>query len=298
MLKQLFLMFYIHFTIYPKFFSQSNWFFFIIKYVTVRKMYHFCFKKKQNIQYENLGDKRFRVNCKLFFCYWFFYIFKDLVIFLIKKFAKNFYFWCIEIIYNRYMIVNMDKKKKNLDLTCIEIFFYNNNKFFNLKKQSSSLITNKNLKFLLFIGKFNLKQLKWVNLDSKRIFDNEKEDMGPFSFCTYKERLSQKKYLYTKIKSYRFWKKISFHPFFLCPVEKNPFSKNNIILPCGHIFSTGTINSLSMKVLTNEKYINKVKKAKTAKFIECPWCEVIHENLLYSGLVSDPCFFSIEDFLF
>jgi len=277
----------------PQIFSEREGVFFIIKYVKMRKICLFYFKKKLNIKKKGLFIKHFTIDSKLFFFYWNFYFLKNHVIYLLKKFSMNFFFFLIVLMDKKYMKI---KSKKNgiLNLIFLEDFLKKYYSFVKLIKHSLKLVGCGYISLFFFIGEKNIKKIEWLKLENKYLLNIYNRTVCLFGFLNYKRNIFKKETLNINIELYRFWKKINTHQFFLCPIEKDSSKKKIAVLPCGHIFSLGTIIKLSDKILTNENYLNQMMKMIQIKLIECPWCDIIHENWQNRRLAFDSCDFLKE----
>jgi len=270
----------------PKIFSERQGGGGFIKYVKMRKICLFYFKKKLNIRKKALFIKHFTIDCKLFFFYWNFYFLKNHVIYLLKKFSMNFYFFLIVLMDKKYMKIE-SKKNKISNLVFLEDFLKQYYNFVKLIKHSLKLVGCGNISLFFFIGEKNVNKIEWLKLENKYLLNIYNKTVCSFDFFKYKRNILKKGTLNINIELYRFWKKINTHQFFLCPIEKDSSKKKTGILPCGHIYSLGTIIKLSDKILTNENYLSQMRKMTQLKLIECPWCDIIHENWQNKRLAFD-----------
>jgi hypothetical protein len=145
-------------------------------------------------------------------------------------------------------------------------------------------VTIKNLKFFFVIGSKYLIQLTNKNASILKILKFKITSDTSFGFFFDKKFLFNKATFIIKSTDYIFWKKISSHPFFLCPVEKESSFSKVIILSCGHIFSFETIKKITDGFSTMMENTSLQNKPTFPYFIECPWCEIIKEKLYHLKL--------------
>jgi hypothetical protein len=134
------------------------------------------------------------------------------------------------------------------------------------------------------VGSKYLIQLTNKNASNLAIFKINITSDTSFGFFSDKNFLINKTTLIIKSSDYIFWKKISSHSFFLCPVEKEPLFSKVTILSCGHIFSFETTKKITESFSGVMENINLPNKWTLPDFIECPWCEIIQEKLYHLNL--------------
>ena len=157
-------------------------------------------------------------------------------------------------------------------------------KYIIFKKLNTFSVTIKNLKFFLMIGSKYLVQLMNKNESIFKILKFNFTLDTSFGFFFDKKFLINKTTFIIQSSDYIFWKKISSHSFFSCPVEKESSFSKVTILSCGHIFSFETTKKIKNSFSTMMENISLPSKSTLPDFIECPWCEIIQEKLYILNL--------------
>ena len=137
----------------------------------------------------------------------------------------------------------------------------------------------RNFEFFFNIGSKYLNQLKISDLTISHIFDSKKTLITSFAFFFSKKPFFNKPRLIIKSNDYIFWKKISSHSFFLCPVQKVSSFSEIKILSCGHMFSHNTTKKITESLSSMIEFVDMKSKFSNLEYIECPWCETINEKL-------------------
>ena len=266
-------------------------------FISIRELKKFFFENKNNIQHISFKKKQLlKKNVPLNRGFTGFPV-KILYNLCLRKFSQKFYFFLVFLIQFRISSLFKQKKIPNfLLLYYLDHFlrFYRKSmKFYNL---SSYFILENYLKFFLFIGLHHLNRIRpklTKNLDYYNLIHNYNNFLG-FVNLDSKKYQSRKPFirqvqLLIKSPSYRFWKKISTHTLFSCPIEKKPFFSEMNSLPCGHVFSYETVNNLAHETLPSNEYFILTGKNMQSKFLDCPWCEIIHEIQVDTPLISVSC---------
>jgi hypothetical protein len=254
-------------------------------YIKNRETSLFYFKKKENLEYTkkyiNLSNRK-----KRFFCLdCFSLIFKDILNLSLKNYKH-----CYNILPPKILMLYGKKLKKykifekSFKIIDQINFLKNLKKYIIFEKLNIFSVTIKNLKFFLVVGSKYLIQLTNKNASNLAIFKINITSDTSFGFFSDKNFLINKTTLIIKSSDYIFWKKISSHSFFLCPVEKEPLFSKVTILSCGHIFSFETTKKITESFSGVMENINLPNKWTLPDFIECPWCEIIQEKLYHLNL--------------
>ena len=266
-------------------------------YIANRELKKFFFESKNNMRHKSFKKKQLLKNNVPFNKRVERFPFKIVYTLCLRKFPQNFYFFLVFFIQFRISSLFKQKKIPNfLLLYYLDHFLRFYRKSMNFYNLSSYFIFENYLKFLLFIG---LNQLNRIipkltkNLDYYNLIHDYNNFLG-FVNLDSKKYQSRKPFIrqvqfFIKSPSYRFWKKISTHTLFSCPVEKKPFFSEIISLPCGHVFSYETVNNLAHETLSSNEYFILTGKNMQSKFLDCPWCETIHEIQVDTPLISVSC---------
>ena len=266
-------------------------------YIANRELKKFFFESKNNMRHKSFKKKQLLKNNVPFNKRVERFPFKIVYTLCLRKFPQNFYFFLVFFIQFRISSLFKQKKIPNfLLLYYLDHFLRFYRKSMNFYNLSSYFIFENYLKFLLFIG---LNQLNRIipkltkNLDYYNLIHDYNNFLG-FVNLDSKKYQSRKPFirqvqLLIMSPSYRFWKKISTHTLFSCPVEKKPFFSEIISLPCGHVFSYETVNNLAHETLSSNEYFILTGKNMQSKFLDCPWCETIHEIQVDTPLISVSC---------
>jgi hypothetical protein len=257
----------------------------INNYIKNREMSLFYFKKKENLEYARKYIKLFKGGKKNFCLDCFSLIFKDILYLSLKnnKHSYNILPYII-LILNRKKLKKYKIFEKSFRIINKINFFKNLKKYKIFEKLDTFSPINKNLKFFFVIGSKYLIQLTNKNASILKILKFNITSDTSFGFFFDKKFLLYKTTFIIKSSGYIFWKKISSHSFFLCPVEKESSFSKVSILSCGHIFSFETIKKITESFLTMMEHTNLLNKLTFPDFIECPWCEIIQEKLYHLNI--------------
>jgi hypothetical protein len=255
-------------------------------FIKSREISLFYFKKKENIATKQ--KKNHIVNSKEKFFY-FDYLsvnFKD----TLNLFLKNFKYTPLDSPLTMSTFFEKKHKKYRIIYKSLESVHQMNSlknfkKFLIFKKITIFPLIIRNFEFFLSIGSKYLNQLEVSDLIISRIFDFYETSQSSFLFFSLKKPFSNKTTLIIKSNGYIFWKKISSHSFFLCPVQKESSFSRIKILSCGHIFSFKTTIKITETISTMIEFIDIQNKFSNRFFIECPWCETIQEKLYQLNFV-------------
>jgi hypothetical protein len=282
----------------PEVFSKDTRYLIVSKYIKLRAKNILYYKKKEFIK------KKKKLSSSTFQIFLFHIIPKSQNFiakknFRIEKLDWKFFHFFFPLLCPNFIKFNFYKIYKKFS-TLIYI-----NKFLSFFQNHTSLFdgifcltTVKNLKFILFTGTVYLFQITMKNFKNQTFCNRIQTIKESFTFFQYKKRFFKIFKIFIKSENYRFWKKINIHSFFLCPVQKESCCKQSNVLSCGHIFSLETIKKLSDDVITDIEFFLITKKLLNTRFIDCPWCEIIHEEFLSLNLILDHCFFFTLDFHF